>query len=139
MFSRVREVLKEEGEEEEFQSKDAMTAFSSSLSLLIISSYPCDIGFLVRKWLFSQDEMGERGRKRRGLLMMGMGWKEKEEDLEGLILQGPSGNSIELQFCSQRKLSLAIRQKTFCKNIMFFPPLIPKQFFISIRCKITKE
>ena len=42
----------------------------------------------------------------------------KEEDFEGLIPQGPSGNSIGFWSSSQRNLSSAVKQNIFCK-IMF--------------------
>ena len=41
----------------------------------------------------------------------------KEEDLEGLIPQGPSGNSIGFWFRTQRKLNFAKSEKSFCKII----------------------
>ena len=41
----------------------------------------------------------------------------KEEDLEGLIPQGPSGDSIGFWFPSQRKLNFAKSEKLFCKII----------------------
>lgn len=49
-----------------------------------------------------------------------MGWgregEEEEEDLEGVIPQGPSGNSIGFWFPSQRNLFFAKSEKSFCKN-----------------------
>ena len=44
-----------------------------------------------------------------------MEWmKGKEEGLEGLIPQGPSGDSIGFWSPSQRNLSSAVRQNIFC-------------------------
>lgn len=45
------------------------------------------------------------------------GREGKEEDLEGVIPQGLSGNSIDFWFSSQRKLNFAMSEKLFCKII----------------------
>lgn len=57
-------------------------------------------------------------RKRVGFLFGGdgLGREGEEEDLEGVIPQGPSGNSIGFWFPSQRKLNFAKSEKLFCKN-----------------------
>lgn len=49
---------------------------------------------------------------------MGRGWRREgeEEDLEGVIPQGPSDNSIGFWFPSQRNLFFAKSEKSFCKN-----------------------
>lgn len=61
-------------------------------------------------------------RKRVGFLFGGdgLGREREEEDLEGVIPQGPSGNSIGFWFPSQRKLNFAKSEKLFCKNIVCF-------------------
>lgn len=46
-----------------------------------------------------------------------LGREGEEEDLEGVIPQGPSGNSISFCFPSQQKLNFAKSQKIFCKII----------------------
>lgn len=46
----------------------------------------------------------------------GLGREGEEEDLEGVIPQGPSSNSIGFWFPSQRKLNFAMSEKLFCKN-----------------------
>ena len=46
----------------------------------------------------------------------GLGREGEEEDLEGVIPQGPSGNSIGFWFPSQRKLNFTKSEKLFCKN-----------------------
>ncbi len=43
------------------------------------------------------------------------GTEGEEEDLEGVIPQGPSGNSIGFWFPSQRKLNFAKSENLFCK------------------------
>ena len=45
--------------------------------------------------------------------------EREEEDLEGVIPQGPSGNSIGFWFPSQRNLFFAKSEKLFCKIRMF--------------------
>lgn len=68
-------------------------------------------------------------RKRMGFSLVGdgLGREGKEEDLEGVIPQGPSGNSIGFWFPSQRNLFFAKSEKLFCKNIVsFLMPLYPK-------------
>ena len=45
----------------------------------------------------------------------GLGREGEEEDLEGVIPQGPSGNSIGFWFPSQRNLFFAKSEKSFCK------------------------
>ena len=45
------------------------------------------------------------------------GREGEEEDLEGVIPQGPSGKSIGFWFPPQRKLNSAMSEKLFCKII----------------------
>lgn len=47
----------------------------------------------------------------------GLGREGEEEDLEGVIPQGPSGNSIGFWFPSQLNLFFAKSEKMFCKII----------------------
>ena len=48
------------------------------------------------------------------------GGEGEEEDLEGVIPQGPSGNSIGFWFLSQRNLFFAKSEKLFCKIISYY-------------------
>lgn len=55
-----------------------------------------------------------------GVLLGGRIWgrEGEEEDLEGVIPQGPSGKSIGFLFPSQRNLFFAKSEKLFCKIIV---------------------
>lgn len=65
----------------------------------------------------------EREEEDRFSLGMRIGGREgEEEDLEGMIPQGPSGNSIGFWFPSQRKLNFAKSEKLFCKIIRITLP-----------------
>ena len=49
----------------------------------------------------------------------GLGREGEEEDLEGVIPQGPASNSIKFWFPSQRKLNFAKSENLFCKIIFY--------------------